>query len=140
LIDLPPNRLRNSGFDDHIGGCASYFIPSGQVPSGEAIVMAQWYDEDDCIDDIGASTIPSSQDHGVVGAWTTLVISATPLVNADSPGEPAELRDLLRRRSVAARSGRRDRRHHGAAAAARRAAFDANAVATPPLLPRRRQQ
>ncbi len=61
-----------------------YFIPPGQVPSGEATIIADWYDQPDCTGYMDSDGIPSSQDHGVVGEWMSLAGNGTPPANADS--------------------------------------------------------
>jgi hypothetical protein len=61
-----------------------YFIPSGQIPSGQASVIVQWYDDPHCVGYMASAAVPSNQDHGVIDAWTNLVSTDTPPVNADS--------------------------------------------------------
>jgi hypothetical protein len=75
--------VRIVGGESYVFG-TRYFIPTGQVPSGEARVIVSWYDDPDCTDYMEGDSVPYTQDHGVVGAWTTLTEVATPNVNADS--------------------------------------------------------
>jgi hypothetical protein len=75
--------VRITGGEGHVFG-ASYLIPVGQIPSGEVITIVSWYDDRDCVQLMDADAIPSTQDHGVVGTWTQLLLAATPPVNADS--------------------------------------------------------
>jgi hypothetical protein len=72
-----------AGGEFHVFG-SRYFIPPGQVPSGEARVIVQWYDEPGCVGFMQTDGVGYDQDHGVIGAWTNLVDNATPPVNADS--------------------------------------------------------
>lgn len=73
-----------TGGETHIYG-AKYFIPSGQVPSGQVRLTLNFYDDPDCIGYLDGDVMQAStHDLDAVGAWTSVAEVVDAPVNADS--------------------------------------------------------
>ena len=73
--------VRIVGGETYIFG-AQYFIPAGQVPSGQVRVLLNWYDGPNCDGYLDGEPVDDPTD--VVGDWAATAVAVVSPINADS--------------------------------------------------------